>query len=81
VPRYFEEIGATAGWRSEQMLAAVTRAAYPGYAVEPATLAAAHARLARDDLHPIARREIVDATDDLRRAVAARAVAGEVSRW
>jgi aminopeptidase N len=74
VPRFFEEIGATAGWRSEQMLAAVTRAAYPGYAVEPATVARAEARLAGGDLHPIARREILDATDDLRRAVAARAV-------
>jgi aminopeptidase N len=78
VPRYFEEIGATADWRSDQMLAAVTRAAYPGYAVEPATLAAARARLARDDLHPIVRRAIVDASDDLRRAVAARSVAGSV---
>jgi aminopeptidase N len=72
VSRYFEEIGATAGWRSEQLLAAVTWAAFPSYAVEPATLAAARARLARDDLHPIVRREMVDATDDLRRALTAR---------
>jgi aminopeptidase N len=79
VSRYFEEIGATAGWRSEQMLAAVTRAGYPSYAVDPATVATAEARLSRGDLHPITRRAIVDATDDLRRAVAARALAGEVT--
>ena len=72
VPRYFEEIGATARWRSEQMLSAVTRVAYPNYAVEPATLVAAEQQLAGGILHPIVRRVIVDATDDLRRALAAR---------
>lgn len=76
VPRYFDEIPGTAQWRPEQLLTAVTRAAYPGYAVEPATLAAAQQRLAGDDLHPAVRREMADATDDLRRALAARAVAG-----
>jgi aminopeptidase N len=74
VPRYFDEIGATARWRSEQMLSAVTREAYPSYAVEPATLAAAERRLAAGALHPIVRRVIVDATDDLRRALTAREV-------
>ncbi|MPZ25079.1 MAG: aminopeptidase N [Micromonosporaceae bacterium] len=75
VARYFGEIAATARWRPGQMLAEVTSAAYPGSAVEPATLAAAHCRLADDGLHPIVRREIVDATDDLHRAVAARELA------
>ncbi|HEY8471444.1 MAG TPA: aminopeptidase N [Natronosporangium sp.] len=74
VERFFDEIGATAQWRSEQMLTAVTRAAYPSYAVAAATVAAAEARLARDGLHPVIRREIVDATDDLRRALVAREV-------
>jgi aminopeptidase N len=74
VPRYFDEIGATARWRSEQMLSAVTRVAYPSYAVDPATLAMAHDRLAGGGLHPIVRRVIVDATDDLRRALTARGV-------
>jgi aminopeptidase N len=72
VSRYFTEIGATAGWRTEQMLAAVTRAAYPAYAVDGSTLAAADAALAATDLHPIVRREILDATADLRRAVRIR---------
>jgi aminopeptidase N len=76
VSRYFDEIAATASWRPGQMLAAVTSAAYPGFAVEPATLAAARRRLAGEDLHPVVRREIADATDDLRRALAARAAAG-----
>jgi aminopeptidase N len=76
VSRYFAEIGATAGWRSQQLLAAVTGTAYPGYAVDAATYHAATARLARDDLHPIVRRKLADATDDLRRALAARTLAG-----
>jgi aminopeptidase N len=74
VSRYFAEIGATAGWRSQQMLTTVTRAAYPRYAVSPATLAAAQAFLTAGDLHPAVRRVVVDATDDLRRALAVRAV-------
>ncbi|QSB16082.1 aminopeptidase N [Natronosporangium hydrolyticum] len=72
VARYFAEINETAGWRSEQMLAAVTQAAFPSYAVDAETLAAAQARLATGDLHPIVRRELGDAADDLRRALAAR---------
>jgi aminopeptidase N len=73
VARYFTEINDTAGWRSEQMLAAVTQAAFPSYAIEADTLAAAQSRLAGNDLHPIVRRELGAATDDLRRALTARA--------
>jgi aminopeptidase N len=76
VERYFAEIGATAAWRPEQMVAAVARAAYPGTAVEAATLAAAQSCLSGDGLHPALRREIVDGTDELTRAIAARRVAG-----
>ncbi|HLV58716.1 MAG TPA: aminopeptidase N [Natronosporangium sp.] len=72
VPRYFAEIGEGARWRTDQLLAAVARAAYPVYAVDAATVRAAEAFLARDDLHPGLRRVVVDATDDLRRALAAR---------
>ena len=72
VARYFDEIGATAEWRSEQLLEAVTRAAYPRYVVSETTVATATAALATEGLHPVVRREIVDATDDLRRALAAR---------
>src|SRR5690606_34944656 len=72
--RFFDEIDATAEWRSEQMLAAVALAAYPSLVVEPKTVAAAEQWLARSGRHPILRREILDATDDLRRALAARAL-------
>jgi aminopeptidase N len=72
VPRYFAEIAEGARWRTDQLLAAVARAAYPAYAVDPATVRAAEEFLARDDLHPGVRRAVVDATDDLRRALAAR---------
>jgi aminopeptidase N len=73
VPRYFTEIPAGARWRSEQLLVAVTRAAYPVYAVADATVTAAEAALASGSLHPLVCREILDGTDDLRRAIAARA--------
>lgn len=72
VRRYFTEIGATAGWRPQQLLAAATAAAYPRYSVETGTLDLARAQLSRPGLHPIIRRSILDATDELRRAVAAR---------
>lgn len=73
VPRYFAEIGATAAWRSQQLLAVATAAAYPRYSVDTGTLKLARAQLSRPDLHPIVRRFMLDATDELRRAVAARA--------
>ncbi len=76
VARYFAEIGDMARWRPEQMVTAVARAAYPVYAVDESTVAAAQARLAAGDLHPALRRVIVDATDDLRRAVVVRAAYG-----
>ena len=47
--------------------------AYPRYAVAPRTRELAAALLARDDLVPGLRRAVVDADDDLRRALAARA--------
>ena len=56
-------------------MVAVTTAAYPRFAVEPGTLAAAQARLSRGDLHPAVRRAMVDATDDLQRALSIRTAA------
>jgi aminopeptidase N len=78
VARYFAEAGAMAQGRSEQLITAVARAAYPSYAAQPETVAAAEACLA-GDLHPVLRRVIVDATDDLRRALAARRAQRESS--
>src|SRR5690606_36263395 len=80
VSRYFEEIDAQAGRRTEQLRVALAHSAYPRFAVEPATLAAAEARLARDDLHPAVRRTMVDDTDDLRRALAIRTAAAREAR-
>jgi aminopeptidase N len=46
--------------------------AYPDVAVEPETRRLAAELLARDGLDPILRRVVLDADDDLRRAMAAR---------
>lgn len=79
VRRYFTEIGGTARWRPGQLLTAVARAAYPRYAVEPGTLALAQEHLADPELHPTLRRVSVDATDDLRRALAVRGLATDAT--
>ena len=73
--RYFTEMPAMAARRTPYVVQWVARAAYPRCAVSPETLAAAQAMLARDDLDPTLRRVAVDATDDLHRALAARALA------
>jgi aminopeptidase N len=72
VPRYFTDLPATADFRSGWVVQESSRLVYPAYAVEPVTLELAEAALARDDLAPGVRRSIVDATDDLRRALASR---------
>jgi aminopeptidase N len=76
VRRYFAEIGAGGWWRTDQLVVAVARAAYPAHAVEVETLLAAQDFLAGADQHPGLRRAVVDATDDLRRALAARSAEG-----
>jgi aminopeptidase N len=74
VERYFTEMPAMAARRTPGAANRLAGAAYPHYAVSERTLAAAEAMLARDDLNPALRRVAVDATDDLRRALAARAL-------
>lgn len=76
VRRFFAEIGATSAWRSGQLLPTVATAAFPRYAVDPATLAAAGRALESGGLHPLLHRALADATDDLRRAYRARSLAG-----
>jgi aminopeptidase N len=76
VERYFLTMPAVASRRTPQVLIAVAEAAYPRYAVEPDTLAAADRLLAEPDLNPMLRRVVVDLTDDLRRALAARDLNG-----
>ncbi|SNQ48782.1 Aminopeptidase N [Frankia canadensis] len=72
VDRYFEQMPAMTSRRSPHAARQIATAAYPQYAVSSATLAAARALLDRDDVDPLLRRVIVDATDELRRAVRAR---------
>ncbi|GHJ45429.1 aminopeptidase [Catellatospora sp. TT07R-123] len=70
VARFFAELPASAG-RSGDMLAHLVAAAYPVYAVSPATLAAAERALA-GPVHPLPARQLADSTDDLARALRAR---------
>jgi aminopeptidase N len=74
VERYFADMHAVAGYRMPQVFFRLAMAAYPQYAVEPATIALAGQLLDRDDLHPALRRAVLDRTDDLCRALAARAL-------
>ena len=72
VDRYFVELPALDAARSANRLQAAALNLFPRYAVSPDTLAGAEAMLARADLDPVLRRVADDATDDLRRALAAR---------
>jgi aminopeptidase N len=73
VARYATDMPAMAARRTPQAVAKIAAAAYPRYAVSAATLAAAEAMLdGGAELTPALRRVVVDGTDDLRRALAAR---------
>lgn len=75
VERYFAEIAGMPADRGQTAAAAIARAAYPRYAIEPSTLELADRLLARADLDDNLRRVLVDQTDDLRIALSARQVA------
>jgi aminopeptidase N len=70
VARFFTEIGATAEFRSGWSLGEVAVKAYPWSATSEQTLGLAEQALGTDLAAPI-RRSLVDATDQLRRAVIA----------
>ncbi|HEU4349211.1 MAG TPA: aminopeptidase N [Actinoplanes sp.] len=72
VPRYFTDMPGMMAVRSGMGAERVAAAAYPRYAVDTRTRQYAAELLARDDLHAILRRTVVDEDDDLRRALAAR---------
>ncbi len=72
VARYFAEMPAMMRMRSGMSAERTAGAAYPHLVVEPETRKLAADLLARDDLDPILRRVVLDADDDLRRALAAR---------
>jgi aminopeptidase N len=72
VERYFEEIAGTARLRQGWVVGRLAGLVYPRTAVSRLTLERSNALLARDDLDSGIRRAVVDATDDLRRALASR---------
>ena len=72
VERYFADIVPAAALRSGFVLERLTGLLYPWSAVEDGTWAATGALLGRDDLPAGLRRAVVDAGDDLRRAVESR---------
>jgi aminopeptidase N len=72
VDRYFADMPATARMRTPWVADRVAKSAFPRYAVAASTRKAAKALLARDDLEPGLRRVVIDADDDMRRALAAR---------
>ncbi|NMO57226.1 aminopeptidase N [Actinoplanes sp. TBRC 11911] len=72
VPRYFAEMPGMMRIRSGMSAERTAAWAYPDVVVEPSTRELAASLLARDDLDPILRRVVLDADDDLRRALNAR---------
>ncbi|WP_375483572.1 aminopeptidase N [uncultured Jatrophihabitans sp.] len=72
VERYFDDVVTAAGLRSGFVVERLTALLYPWTAVEDDTWAATQRLLARDDLHAGLRRSVVDAGDDLRRALESR---------
>jgi aminopeptidase N len=76
VERYFAETPAMAARRTPAAVHQIATYAFAQYAVSAQTLAAAQILLSRQDLNALLRRVIVNATDDLRRALAVIAYAG-----
>jgi aminopeptidase N len=76
VERYFDEIAATARLRQGWVVARLAWLAYPSTAVAQDTLDRSAALLARPDLDSGIRRSVVDACDDLGRALTSRAQFG-----
>lgn len=79
VDRYFADMPAAARRRTPWTADRVAALAFPRYAVAQPTREAAAALLARDDLTPGLRRVVIDADDDLRRALVARTAVAAAS--
>jgi aminopeptidase N len=71
VPRYFEQMPDAARRRTAWISEQVALLAYPSVAVERSTREAAARLLARPDLEPGLRRAVIDADDELGRALVA----------
>jgi aminopeptidase N len=72
VERYFADMPEMMRVRSGMSAEKTALAAYPSVMVAPETRRRAAELLAREDLDPILRRVVIDADDDLRRALAVR---------
>ncbi|ASW56274.1 aminopeptidase N [Plantactinospora sp. KBS50] len=72
VERYFAELPAMASCRTPWAAETIAHSLFPRYAVAPRTRELAADLLAGADLPPGVRRAVLDADDDLRRALAAR---------
>jgi aminopeptidase N len=72
VARYFEDMPAMMRIRSGMSAERTAGLAYPEIAVSPETRRLAAGLLTREDLDPILRRVVLDADDDMRKALAAR---------
>jgi aminopeptidase N len=72
VERYFAEVPGLAARRSPWMTIQAGSAAFPRYAADPRTIARAEELAGRSGLDPTLRRVVLDATDELRRALAGR---------
>jgi aminopeptidase N len=72
VQRFFEQINHTATLRSGWVVDRLALYAYPHTAVAQRTVELTEALLAQGDLDPGIRRSVIDAGDDLRRAVLSR---------
>ncbi|MET0422966.1 MAG: aminopeptidase N [Actinoplanes sp.] len=72
VPRYFAEMPEMMRLRSGMSAERTAGAAYPHLVVSSETRRLAAELLAREDLDPLLRRVVLDADDDLRRALEAR---------
>jgi aminopeptidase N len=74
VERYFAEIPAVANRRTQSMVSYIASATFPRYSVCAGTVAWAEELIASASIDPTLRRIAVDCTDELRRAVAGRAL-------
>ncbi|WP_027341269.1 aminopeptidase N [Hamadaea tsunoensis] len=72
VEPFLAGLPATGEWRSGALQSMLAGTAFPAYAVSQSTVDAAEALLARDDLHTMLRRSIMDDADDLRRSLRQR---------
>ncbi|QMU71986.1 aminopeptidase N [Streptacidiphilus sp. P02-A3a] len=73
--RYFAEVAGAGARRGPAVARLLGRQAFPAYAAEPGTLAAAEECLGRDDLMASTRRALADQVDDLRRSLRVREAA------